>query len=168
VRNFSDCIQCHPKGIREPVIRDDGHYADAFREYIRGGARVGFKDKNQQRDTDRYFSSNVRKEILAHQELFEAGVSMCNGMTGEENSANYVAFVKRYDAPVDIEQAAREQYSTPEELRFALADYARLYPQQRPRFVQIVQPGQTISRKQWKGEFDLARYAVELWRYSNR
>lgn len=167
IRNTSGCIGCHPKGITEPFTDKDGKYADGFRRYIESGARVGFYDKDKQRDVDRYFGSNLRKEILHHQSLYEDGVRMACGLSGEENAANYMAFVRLYDAPVTLEQAARELYSTPEELRLAIADYTRLYSNASGRLAALAHDT-PMTRQQWIQNFDLGRYAVELWRYSQR
>jgi hypothetical protein len=163
IRNTSGCITCHPKGINEPTIGADKKYADGFRRYIESGARVGFYDKNKQRDVDRYFGSNLRKEILHHQSLYADGVKMCNGMAPEDNAANFFATVKLYDAPVDIEQGARELYTTPQELKFAIADYTRLYPTSTGRLADM--PYRPMSRSQWVENFALAQYVVELWKY---
>lgn len=168
IRNSSGCIACHAAGINPPTV-------DAFRQYIISGARVGFYKKQDQQNVDRYLGSDVAKEIKLNQAAYEDGVALVNGLTGQENAANYQRIVRVYDAPVDLAQAAREVYTeNAKELQLALADYSRRYPDLTARLSALAQgkyrlpngkiETSRISRHQWQENFERAQLALEIWR----
>jgi hypothetical protein len=154
IRNTVSCIACHAQGIN-PVA------SDAFREYIAGGARVAFKDKAEQEATDRYLGSDVAKEVAANQQAYADGVRLCNGLTPEETTRAFVDIVRLYDAPVTLEQAARELHCGPKDLQLALADYSRQYTLSGR--LAILAQGEPISREQFKANYSLAMQVVYRW-----
>lgn len=154
IRNTVSCIACHAQGIN-PVA------SDAFREYIAAGARVAFKDKAEQEATDRYLGSDVAKEVLSNQQAYADGVRLCNGLTPEETTRAFVDIVRLYDAPVTLEQAARELHCGPKDLQLALADYSRQYTLS-GRLALLAQ-GKEISREQFKANYSLAMQVVYRW-----
>jgi hypothetical protein len=154
IRNTVSCIACHAQGIN-PVA------SDAFREYIGAGARVAFKDKAEQEATDRYLGSDVAKEVAANQQAYAEGVRLCNGMTPEETTRAFVDIVRLYDAPVTLDQAARELHCDPKELLLALADHSRQYTLS-GRLALLAQ-GKQIGREQFKANFSLAMQVVYRW-----
>lgn len=153
IRNSASCIACHVEGIRPPS-------SDEFRNYLDAGARV-FADKKTQGDIDRYLGSDVAKEVARDQANYEDGVKLCNGLTAAENSKAFVEIVKTYDAPVGLEQAARELYTAPDEFRLALGDYSRRYGLS-GRLALMAQ-GRTVSRDQWINSFALAQQVLAQW-----
>lgn len=153
IRNSASCVACHIQGINPPT-------SDEFRAYIEAGARV-YADKATQREIDRYLGSDVAKEVARNQADYTDGVKLCNGLTAEQNAAAFVAVVRDYDAPVSLEQAARELYATPVELRFALGDYSRRFGLS-GRLALLTQ-GKEISRPQWVANFALAQTIIANW-----
>jgi hypothetical protein len=154
IRNSIGCVSCHIQGINPPTT-------DVFRAYIESGARV-FADKITQREIDRYLGSDVAKEVTRDQQSYADGVKLCNGLTPEANTAAFVATVKQYDQPLDLEQAARELYAgSAIELRLALGDYSRRFGLS-GRLALLAQ-GKTISRPQWIANFGKAQEIVAAW-----
>jgi hypothetical protein len=151
--NTLSCIVCHTDGIREPTL-------DAYREYILSGARI-FADKVTQREIDRYLQSDLAKEITRNNEDYTAGVAMCNGLTPKDNALAVKQIVQLYDAPITLEQAARELYTTPDDLRLALGDYSRL--QGLSGRLALLAQGKPISRDQWVANYALAQRIIATW-----
>jgi len=151
--NTLSCIVCHEEGIRPPTL-------DAYREYILSGARI-YADKVTQREIDRYLQSDLAKEITRNNEDYTAGVAMCNGLTPKDNALAVKQIVQLYDAPITLEQAARELYTTPDGLRLALGDYSRL--QGLSGRLALLAQGKPISRDQWVANFALAQRILATW-----
>lgn len=155
--NTFGCISCHAPaaGLIDPTL-------DAYREYILGGAKV-FADYDTKRRIEQYLQSDIGKEMARGREDYAEAIRLCNGLTPEKNAANWVAVVKAYDAPVDLSQAAREVYSTPDELRNAIASYA---PSGKlsARLAALAH-GQPMSRDQWiQSQHDLQLAILPAWR----
>lgn len=153
IRNSISCIACHTQALLAPSV-------DEWKQYITSGARV-YADKKSQQAIDRYLGSDVAKEIARNNADYATGVVLCNGLSPAANASNFAAMVKAYDAPLDLEQAARELYCTPEELRLALGDYSRLYGLNGR--MAILASGQTITRQQWLANYELAKGIIETW-----
>lgn len=154
IRNTISCVACHQTGINSPT-------SDEFRRYIESGARVAFANKAEQQNTDRYLGSDVAKEVLANQQAYSDGVRLCNGLTPQQNAEALVEIVRLYDADVTLDQAARELYCEPRDLRLALADYSRRYTLT-GRLALLAQ-GQPITREQFKASYRQAQELVYLW-----
>ena len=154
ILNGISCVSCHAVGINPPTT-------DQFKAYIESGAQVGFLKKDDQRRTDAYLTSDIAKEIKACQQLYADGVKLCNGLTPEENASQFYQIVKLYHQDVDLAQAARELYTTPRDLQFALADYSRRYTLT-GRLALLAQ-GLPITRDQFKTSYRQAQEIVYLW-----
>lgn len=155
IRNTISCIACHPTGINPPTT-------DAFRAYLESGAKVAFKIKAEQEETDRYLGSDVAKEVAANQQAYTDGIALCNGMTPEALTAAVLDIVRLHDAPVTQEQAARELHTEPKELQLALANYSRQYTLT-GRLALLAQ-GQPITREQFKFSYRQAQEVMYLWK----
>lgn len=164
IRNSSSCIFCHTDGLRSPTIDQTGRTLDGFRQYIESGARVAFKDKNQQEATDRYHTSDLAKEIRAGQQEYADGLKLVNGLTPQENSAAFAACVRFYDAPLGLEQQAREVYLKPDGWRLALGYYSSKYGLT-GRLAEASQ-GKPITREMWEENFGKAMEIAKLWHAS--
>ena len=140
IRNHLDCIVCHTSGMQMPTV-------NAYREYLIGGAKI-YADKHTKRELERLYESPFVKELDRQNEDYAAAVKLVNGLTPEKNAAEFVACIKAYDAPVTLAQAAREVYSTPEELRLAIGGYAPTL--KLTARLSMLAEGQPISRDQWK------------------
>jgi len=158
IRNTISCIGCHSDGIRHPTL-------DQYRAYITSGARIYAKDYAVQQEIDRYLDSPVAREIERNNQDYSAAVALCNGLTPAENAAAFRAMVQLYDAPVTMEQAAREVYATPEEWRLALGNYSRTY--QLSGRLALMAQGEPISREQWQANYALAQRVMATWHASN-
>jgi hypothetical protein len=154
IRNTASCISCHDNGLKLPNL-------DEYRAYIRSGARIYAKEKDAQQEIDRYLDSPIAKEIARNNDDYAAAVRLCNGLTPGDNAAVYRAVVQAFDAPLDLSQAALEQYTTDAELRLALGNYSRTY-QLTGRLAALAE-GQTISRQQWQQNFHLAQQVMQAW-----
>lgn len=158
IRNTLSCITCHMEGLRLPTH-------DQYRAYIEAGARVYAYDKATAQEIDRYLDSPIAKEIARNNEDYAAGVALCNGLTPQENSAAFKSLVQLYDAPVTLEQAARELYTTPEEWRLALGNYSRTY--QLTGRLALMAHGEPMTREQWQANFALAQKVIYEWARQN-
>lgn len=154
IRNTISCIACHVEGLRLPTL-------DEYRTYILSGAQVKFLKKADQQEVDRFFDSPIAKEIGRNNEDYAAGVELCNQLTPQQNAANFRAIIQAYDSPVTLEQAALELYTTPELLRYALADYSRRHSLT-GRLVALLE-GQPITRQQWEANYYFAQQVVSGW-----
>lgn len=154
IKNFIGCIGCHSEGLRPPNL-------DQYRAYILSGARVYAKEKATQQEIDRYLDSPIAKELAKNNADYAAGVALCNSLSPEANAAAFRDIVALYDAPVTLEQAAREAYTTADELRLALGDYSRTY-QLTGRLALLAQ-GQTISRQQFDANYHVIQRVVATW-----
>lgn len=158
IRNTLSCIACHTEGIRHPTL-------DKFASYIQSGARIYVKEKANQQEIDRYFQSPIAKEIERNNADYAAGVKLCNGLTPLANAQAFQTVVRLYDAPVTPEQAARERYTTPDELRLALADYSRTY--QLTGRLALLAEGETITRDQFLANIKTIDKAIYAWHVSH-
>jgi len=154
IRNTLSCIGCHIDGIRHPTL-------DKYRSYIESGARIYIHDKATQEEVDRYYQSPIAREIERNNEDYAAAVALCNGLTPADNSVAFRAVVRAYDAPLNLEQQARELYTTPEEWRLALGNYSRTY--QLSSRLALAAQGQPITRNQWQADFALAQKVLAVW-----
>ena len=155
IRNTISCITCHTEGLRLPTL-------DQYRAYILAGARIYTYDKATQQEIDRFLDSPIAKELRRGNEDYAAGVELCNGLTAAQNAAAFKAAVQLYDAPLDLEQQAREIYATSaNDWRLALGNYSRTY--QLSGRLALAAQGQPISRDQWAANYHLAQRAWAAW-----
>ena len=155
IRQTLSCIVCHVEGIRHPTL-------DQYRAYITAGARLYAYDKATQQEIDRYLDSPIAKEINRNNEDYAAGVGLCNGLSPRENAVAFKAAVQLYDAPLDLEQQARELYATSgDQWRLALGNYSRTY--QLTGRLALAAQGQAISRDQWAANYHLAQRVWAAW-----
>lgn len=154
IRNTLSCIACHTDAIRHPTL-------DAYRAYITSGARIYAYDKALQQEIDRYLDSPIAREIERNNADYATAVRLCNGLTPAQNAAAFKAMVQAYDAPVGMDQAALDLYTTPAEWRLALGNYSRTY--QLSGRLALMAQGERISREQWAANFHLAQKVMAAW-----
>jgi hypothetical protein len=153
IRNFVSCIGCHTEGIRGPTL-------DQYKAYILSGARI-YADKRTQTEIDRYHASDIAREIKRAREDYKAGIDLVNGLTPQQNSAEFVKLVAAYDAPVDLAAAARLAGIPRDQLAFAIGDYSR-------RFgltgrLALLAEDQPISRRQFVESWPKMQEIIYLW-----
>lgn len=154
IKNTIGCIGCHVEGLRPPNL-------DQYRAYILSGARIYTYDKATQQEIDRYLDSPIAKEITRNNADYAAGVALCNGLTPPENAAQFRQVVALFDAPVTLEQAARELYLSADDLKLSLGNFSRTY-QLTGRLALLAQ-GQGISRQQFEANIYTLQKAIALW-----
>jgi hypothetical protein len=150
IRNTISCIACHVEGLRLPTV-------DEYKAYVTSGAEVKFLKKDDQREVDRFYDSPIAKELQRNNEDYAEGVALCNDLTPQENAAQFKTIVQLYDAPLTLEQAARELYCKVDELKFAIADYGTTTGR--------LAYNQTISREQWAQNYYFAQQILYKWQY---
>lgn len=154
IKNTIGCIGCHSEGLRPPNL-------DQYRAYIEAGARIYAKDKPTQQEIDRYLDSPIAKELAKNNAEYAAGLALCNGLSPQANALAFQRIVRTFDAPVDLEQAARELYTSAENWRLALGNYSRTY--QLTGRLALMAQGQAISRQQWEANYSLAQQVLAAW-----
>lgn len=156
IRNPISCIACHKEGLR-PLKEN------ALREFVASGA-VAYTDYKSQVEIDRYHLTNIDKLITRNNEDYEVIVQACNGYTAEQNSAAFILTIQEYDQPLKLEDAARELYVMPEDLRLAFGwASAHSYPIG-ARLAQLAHGGE-IQRDAWeKGDYYEAYKMLLAWR----
>lgn len=154
IRNTISCIACHVEGLRLPS-------EDEYKSYILSGAKVSFLKKQDQQNVDRFYDSPIAKELQRNNQDYADGVALCNGLTPQENAANFKDIVQLYDRPVNLEQAARELYTNKPELQYALADYSRTYTLNGR--LALLASDKQISREQWAQNYCDAQKILYVW-----
>lgn len=158
VRTAGSCIQCHVVGINEPTTNE-------LREIIQIGVDVFAKGKELQQRLELFHLSDVGKEIARNQEDFKDGLAMANGLEPEENAKAFKDSITSYDAELTLEDAARELFSTAEELKLALAYASQVGGQKivRSRLAALAH-GKPIPRQAWEQLWRSAYNALLIWR----
>ena len=153
IRNTVSCIVCHVEGLR-PFT------ANGFQQYIAQGSRVA-ADKHTQRLIDQQYQSGVEQQLEADNKGYAKFLEMANGLTPAQDAKAFEQVVRTYDAKVTLEQAARERYTTADEMRAILGYYSAKYSLSR-RLADLAQDGQ-ISRGQWVAEQHNVYLAELAW-----
>lgn len=137
IRNGIDCMACHTKGMQDPTV-------DEYRALILGGQRI-YADKITKAEIERFYQSPFAKELKRADEDYATAIRLVNGLTPQRNAAQFVACIKAHDADLDLAQAAREVYCTPDELKLAIANYS---PNITEALAGLAQRGE-ITRDEW-------------------
>lgn len=139
--NTQDCLSCHTpaSGLIDPTL-------DGYREFVLGGAKV-YADYTTKQRIEAYLQSDMGKEMSRGREDYTEGVKLVTGLTPDKCAANFIACVKAYDAPVDLQQAAREVGISSDSLRLAIGHYS---PTGKLSARLAALPYQAMSRRQWE------------------
>ena len=157
--NSATCVYCHSNGIIPPTV-------DEYRLYITDPTRL-FQDYKSKYITERFYGSDLAKEIAHNQELYSDGIAIVNGLTAGANARHYAITVQRYIQKVDCEQLARElavlygDRITEQELRLALG-YASSRGYLSGRSAWIAE-GHPMTRDQVVENFYLFQEVLDLW-----
>ncbi len=155
IRDTIDCMGCHAIGPQYPTL-------NGYKSFLLSGAKL-YADKITKAEIERFYQSPFVKELERQEEDYRAAVRMVNGLTAEKNNANFKACIREYDTPLSLAQAAREAYSTPDELKNAIAAYAPT-GKLTARLAALAH-GQAISRDQWISSQPLLQLAIlPAWR----
>ena len=156
IRNYVSCIGCHASGINAPSV-------DEYREYLLGGASIHAYDRATKEQIEAYLEGDLGKEIRRNNEDYQAGVEMACGYPPAILSGFYTGLVRRYDADVDLEQAARELGSDPRELGLAIAWASENYVNLSARLAQLPH-GKPMPRDRWESDSFPAYTYLQAWR----
>jgi hypothetical protein len=155
IRNFVSCISCHAGGINVPQL-------DEYKEFLTAGARIYSYDRATKEQIEAYLEGDLGKEIRRNNEDYAAGVDMACGYPAPVLAGFFVEQVKRYDADVTLEQAAREQGCTPEDLALALGWASERYVQLSARAAQLAH-GRPMPRDRYETEaYQISVYLQEF------
>lgn len=144
IRQFVSCVGCHATGMNLPTLNE-------YSQYITAGAKIYTKDKPTKEAIEAYLQSDFAKELTRANEDYATAVKMCNGDRPVRNASNYVRFVQRYDADVDMEQAARELGVSEKTLSLAIA-YVSSGKIPIPARLAALAHGKPMPRKRWETE----------------
>ncbi len=153
IRNTVSCIVCHVEGLRP--FNQDG-----FKAYISQGSRVA-ADKKTQQLIDQQYQAGIADQLEHDNRQYAKFLERANGLTPEQDARAFEAVVRTYDAPVTLEQAARERYMSKQELKDVLGYYSAKYSLSR-RLADLAQDGQ-ITRQQWQNEQHNVYLAELAW-----
>lgn len=157
IRNFGSCIGCHTKGLIEPTLN----------EWRESKGATWAKDYKEAEQIRLFHNSDELRAIRLANEHYARGVKLINRLTPEENAAAFRRAVDWYDADVTLEQAARELYSTPDELQNALG-YARAQEKFLTKRLADLANDVAIPRLRWEQDFYEAYLLLEWWKKETR
>lgn len=155
IRNWGSCVGCHANGINDPGVSE-------LRQYIAAGVDVYATPKKLQEQIELFHLSDAGKQIVRDNEDFAAGVAMCNGLSGEANAEAFAGTIEGYDRDVTLEVAAAELYTTPAELRLALAWASQSGLRLGARLSGLAHD-RPLSRAAWEDHWYAAYTAVQMW-----
>jgi hypothetical protein len=100
VRTASSCMDCHANG---PIAAENAllEYADFLNLHI--------PDKlNGQKINQSFMVNRFEDSVVDNQELFNRAMKKVNGLTADENQANFLDMLRWYNEDIDLKQAAFE------------------------------------------------------------
>ena len=156
--NHASCIVCHDAGMKFPT--ENGLVAA-----IRSGVDLKVYDLKQKGDIESFHFRDAARHLRRDNENYQEFVRACNGLSTVENATNYKHVLDLYFRPLTLEDAARELYCTPEELKLAIG-YAAAPPNNikiEARLSWLIH-GRPIPRKQWEGDYLRTKAMLDIWR----
>lgn len=136
VRTAHSCVDCHAGG---PLIAEN-----TISEMLARGVKIRVPRFDDKADLEAaYLSDGFNRTVSAGQTRYAAAMQRVNGLTPEQNGANYLTSVAWYDQPVTLEQAAIEVGVTQDLLR------QRLTGKVGGRLALLVSSGEPIPRDSW-------------------
>ncbi len=151
IRNAVSCIVCHQEGLRPLKV-------NSLRTFIQAGAEA-YADYQQREKIERFHLTSLATLLARANEDYNTIIQAINGYTSEENAQAMLTVIRSYDAPVTLEQAAREQRVSVKSLKLALGYYGSL-----PARVAQLAHGVAIPRSSWEVEYRTVYHAVQKWR----
>jgi hypothetical protein len=151
IRSPLSCMVCHAPGLN-PLKQN------ALRQYVASGAEA-FADYKNQQEIERFFFANLQQLIDRHNEDYAAIIMAINGLTPSENAKGIQSVILQYDAPLTLEDTARELRVRPADLKLALGFVGRL-----PARIAMLPHGGIVNRETWELEYRRVKAAVDVWR----
>lgn len=139
VRYGHSCIDCHAAG---PLPTEN-----ALNDLLATGTKLRVPDFDQKSDLEAiYLGEGFNASIKADSQLYTQALEKVNGLTPEQNVANYLAIIEWYERPVSIVQAAVEVGVPPEVF------VPRIQGKVGARLATLINDGEGIPRDSWDSE----------------
>tara|TARA_R110000803_G_scaffold1731_2_gene5601 strand:+ start:334 stop:2049 length:1716 start_codon:yes stop_codon:yes gene_type:complete len=136
VRTAHSCVDCHAGG---PLKAEN-----TLNELLAKGVKIRFPRFDDKADLEAaYLSDGFNRAVLSGETRYASAMQRVNGLTPEQNGANYLTSVAWYNQPVTLEQAAIEIGVTKELLQ------QRLIGKVGGRLALLVSNGEPIPRDSW-------------------
>lgn len=158
IRNWGSCVGCHASGFLDPGVSE-------LRQLIAGkdaGVDVYAYPKALAEQIERFHLSDAALQIKRDNEDYAAGLRLINGLDGPTNAECFRAAIDDYDRDVDLATAAAETYTTPAELRLAIANYNQQGARVSARLAALAD-NIALPRTRWEEEWIAALLAVQSW-----
>ncbi len=140
VRVAHSCLDCHASG---PIPSEN-----TLDEFIRANANLKTYDKADALRINRTLLSDKFEDSIAdNQVLFARAVKKTNGLTPTANGSKYLQRIIRYNRSINLEIAAYECGTTPEELRTKIMESQYRFG---ARLKLLVTTGELIPRDVWE------------------
>jgi hypothetical protein len=153
--NNSSCVTCHIRGMNFPT-------ENGLKALITAGVELKTYDYDKQEAIEAFHLSDSAKELKRNCEDYETAVEACNGLSGPQNAQCYKFCLSDYLADIDLERAAAEAYTTPEELKLALSYASEKYAVLGNRLSGLVH-GRTVPRNQWEQDYYSVQVYMQKW-----
>lgn len=157
--NHSGCITCHDAGMKFPT-------ENGLEGLLRVGVELRVYDRHKKEQIEAFNLTDVGIQLQRDCEDYAEFVEACNGLTPSENSRNYKRVLDLWIADLALEDAARELYCTPEDLRDALA-YASANQIETGNRLAGLAHGRKIPRTQWESDYLKAQAMLGVWQGGN-
>lgn len=154
IRTSGSCIQCHTSGLNGPTH-------NAIKELILSGGDI-YASYQGKEALELFHLSDSAKEIKRANEDYATAVFEITLTSPELNAKVFKQIVDKYVARVDIQTAARDLYTTPENLRLAFAYESNTNKSLSPYIVQLAQ-GQSINRETWEAIYLSAKQYLDKY-----
>ena len=154
IRSHGSCIQCHTSGINSPT-------QNTIKELILAGGDTYASYKGKEA-LEQFHLSDTEKEIKRNNEDYATAVFCINNRTPEDTSKIFKQTVDDYVAQVDIQTAARDLHTTPENLRLAFAYESNTNKLLSPYIVLLAQD-RKINRETWEAVYLQAKLYLEKY-----
>ena len=152
IRAPGSCVQCHDTGLN-PLKRNE------LRHYVESGVEAYARDER----IEAFHFAELETERLRNSSDFQAMVSQATGVESSEAAQRFRSAVGRYDRRLELQDAARELRTTPNELRLALG-WAAANGYELGARVSGLAHGEQIPRAAWEQSYLTCNAIVADWR----
>ncbi len=161
ILNNVSCVVCHNAGMKFPT-------ANGLEQRLRMGVELHVYDRGKKEQVEEFHLTNAAIEIEQDNRRYAEFIEACTGLSTVDLSKLIKRVTDEYRADLSLEDAARELYCTPDDLRLALA-YASTPKNQillNGRLAELAH-GHKLPRTQWEQEYLRAKAMIGLWRSGN-
>lgn len=137
VRISHSCTDCHASG---PLLAENTLF-----DLLKAGIKIRVPEFDDKADLESSFlGDGFERQVNFGRDVYARAIKYVNGLTPEQNGANYLAIVAWYSQPVTIEQAAIEAGVTPEYLK------SRLVGKSSGRLAMMIVGDEPMPRDVWE------------------